>query len=86
MSYTKVLLLGIGLLLISVLLFAFNFNSTTTLGAIGRVIGGLMIFPGVILLFDGVAKGLTLYIFSEKNGVDHITFWHIESASKLNRR
>ena len=76
MSYTKALLLGIGLLLISALLLALNINSPTTLGAIGRVVGGLMIFPGIVITFDGIAKGRTLYIFSKKNGTEHIAFWH----------
>ena len=71
MSYTKILLLGIGLLLISVLLFASGFNSSTTLGAIERVVGGLMLFPAMILIFEGLAKGRTLYIFSKKNSIDH---------------
>ena len=76
MSYTKVLLLGIGLFLISALLFALNINSPTIQGSIGRVVGGLMIFPGVVFTFDGIAKGRTLYISSKKNGVKHIAFWH----------
>lgn len=76
MSYTKVLLLGVGLLLTSLLLFALGYNSPTTLGAIGRIVGGLILFPSVILIFDGIAKGRTLYIFSKKSGIEHTAFWH----------
>jgi len=82
MSYTKGLLLGIGLLLTSILLFAWNINSITTLGAIGRVVGGLIMFPGIVITFIGISKGRTLYIFSKKNNIKHIAFWHNDSETK----
>lgn len=76
MTYRKILLLGIAVLLASGLLLLFNFGSSTVLGSIGRVVGGLLLFPTVILLFDGVAKGRTLYILSHRNGIKKAAFWH----------
>ena len=53
MKYSSVLLFGLGLLTVSGLLLGFNFDSQTTLGAAGRVFGGLVMLPGGVLTFDG---------------------------------
>ena len=76
MKKNLVLIIGLLILTTSGLLFGFNFNSLSTLGAIGRVFGGLLILPGGVLTFDGIAKGRTLYIFSKKNGKEKLAFWH----------
>ena len=81
-AYITILLIGLGLFTISGLLLGFNFNSPTTLGAIGRVFGGLLLFPSGVLTFDGIAKGRTLYILSKKNGEGHIAFWHKDKPNE----
>ena len=83
MTYKKALLIGLGGLLLSVLLLIFNAGSPTTLGAIGRVVGGLLLFPSIILIFDGIAKSRSLYLVADvrkKDGTQehHYCYWHTE--------
>jgi len=78
MSYIKVLCCGIALLILSAFLLIFNVGQPSNAAALLRVLGGLLILPGAILTFDGIAKGRTLYVFSKKNGTKHTAFWHTD--------
>ena len=70
-------IIGLLILTASALLFYFNWDSTNTLGGIGRVGGGLLMFIGSIITFIGVAKGRTLYLSGTINGVEQTRpFWH----------
>jgi hypothetical protein len=72
-----VLIIGLIILSGTVTLFYFNWNSANTLGAIGRVFGGLLMLPGGVLTFDGIAKGRTLYLSGKINGKEQShPFWH----------
>jgi len=84
MGFNIVLIIGLLVLATSGLLFGLNFNSPSALGAIGRVFGGLLLLPGGVLTFDGVAKGRTLYIFSKKNGEEKLVFWHCDDKEENN--
>jgi hypothetical protein len=82
------ILLAIGLLILagSALMFFFNWNSNTTLGGWGRVGGGLLLFVGGIVTFDGIAQGRSLYLSGTINGVEQThPFWHKDTEEEIRK-
>ena len=85
-DYAIVLIVGLTLLIGCGLMLWINWNSTTVLGGLGRALGGLFEFFGMIITFIGFAKGRTLYLSGKINGVKRThPFWHKNTEEEENK-
>jgi hypothetical protein len=85
-DYLVVLIVGLTLLIGCGLMLWINWNSTTILGGIGRVFGGLLEFVGGVITFNGIAQGRSLYLSGTINGVkQNHPFWHKDTDDEIKR-
>lgn len=86
-DYIILLIIGLTLLIGSSLMLWVNWHSTTILGGIGRVFGGLLEFVGGVITFDGIAQGRSLYLSGTINGVEQThPFWHKDTEEEKNQQ